>query len=117
MLLTLSSVASLACARHQAVPIAFVASCDKRADISECEDYEAEALDAGYGRMGKTLHDSCAFLRGSFVSEACPLGKTVVGSCVLPNEVKRYYSTGPAPFGIDTAQKDCRIAEGRWLAP
>ncbi len=93
-----------------------MASCDKRVELSECEDFEAGALDAGYGRMGRTLHDSCQFLKGTFGTTPCPQGETLVGSCVLASELKRYYSEGPAPFRVEGAQKDCAVAEGRWLA-
>jgi hypothetical protein len=111
----MSGVGGSACNRHKAIPRVFVASCDKRVELSECEDYEGAALDAGAGRMGRTLHDSCGFLKGTFQTTPCPEGETLVGSCVVNSEMKRYYSEGPAPFRVDSAQKDCAVAEGRWL--
>ena len=116
LLSLVSGIGCSACTRHKAIPKVFVASCDKRVELSECADFEPGALDAGYGRMGRTLHDSCVFLKGTFGSTPCPQGSTLIGSCELESEMKRYYSEGPAPFRVDSAQKDCTVAEGRWLA-
>jgi hypothetical protein len=114
LLTVVSGGACGACNRHGPAAKAFVASCDKRDVMSQCEDYQAAALDGG---QGHTVREGCRVVRGTFQSNPCPQGNTLIGSCDFLSLTRHYYAEGALPFQTKSARKDCVVAEGTWRSP
>jgi len=89
------------------MPIPIEGSCDKREILSQCIDYFA------LGGNTQAIREACKVVKGTFGKTACPGGW--LGTCTLgAHQARHYYGTGGTSFRAESAQKECRVIEGRW---
>lgn len=108
--------ASSASGRASATSVAPVStrivSCDRVPATSLCSEYSGSYL----AQNEAVLSSSCGKLGGAFVPAECP-NTSVLGSCALSTEVRKFYGSGAVAYDAAKAESECVSSyKGKWSA-